>query len=155
MKTDRHTAATSDSSTRSPDADTGSSVPILQTRAWQGFLAVAAVGMVWQWIQLVRDQPAPVVPEREPEFLQNFQVDINQADWVEFIQLEGIGQRLAHRITADRRINGPFASIDDLSRVPGIGPKTLDHLRQWLTISHDTEPAPHGNDTERIVGNDE
>ncbi|MFN0196501.1 MAG: ComEA family DNA-binding protein [Planctomycetaceae bacterium] len=67
-------------------------------------------------------------PEREWEF----HLDINTATWVEWMQLEGIGERLALRIVEDRKTNGPFKSIDDLTRVLGIGPKTIERLKPHL-----------------------
>ncbi len=75
-------------------------------------------------------QPVELVhhPEREWEF----HLDINSATWVEWMQLEGIGERLALRIVEDRKSNGPFKSIDDLSRVLGIGPKTIERLKPHL-----------------------
>ena len=38
---------------------------------------------------------------------------------------------LAGKIVADREANGPFADLDDLDRVHGIGPKTIDQLRDF------------------------
>ncbi len=61
-----------------------------------------------------------------------FQVDINKADWPELIQLPGIGQTLAKRIVASRQASGPFVDQDDLRRVRGIGPKTLEQIRPYL-----------------------
>jgi competence protein ComEA len=52
------------------------------------------------------------------------------------MQLEGIGELLARRIEEDRKTNGPFASVDDLDRVPGIGTVTLDTIRPWLICSN-------------------
>jgi competence protein ComEA len=102
-------------------------------------LSVFALVMLWQWLSLVRQQPTAVTIERGAAFRDTFRVDVNHAGWVEWLQLEGIGQSLAHRIVADRELNGPFSSINDLSRVPGIGPKTLDRIRPWLKISHDSK----------------
>ncbi|MFN8709983.1 MAG: ComEA family DNA-binding protein, partial [Planctomyces sp.] len=61
---------------------------------------------------------------------------VNTAGWIEWMQLEGIGPSLAHRIVAERDLNGPFQTIDDILRVPGIGPATLDQIRSRLTISY-------------------
>lgn len=66
-----------------------------------------------------------------------FQLDINSATWVEWMQLDGVGPALANRIVADRRLHGSYRSISDLQRVPGIGPQTLHRLRPALTIRHD------------------
>jgi competence protein ComEA len=70
----------------------------------------------------------------------DFRIEVNSATWVEWGQLDGIGDALARRIVADREQNGPFRSIDDLRRVKGIGPKTLEKLRPHLTL--DAPPIP-------------
>lgn len=102
-------------------------------------LIVFAIVFGVQWLRAVLDRPAPLVIERGDDFQQFFRVDVNTATWIEWMQLEGIGITLAHRIEADVRLNGPFGSIDEVQRVPGIGPKTLDRIRPWLTISHEHE----------------
>lgn len=61
-----------------------------------------------------------------------FQVDLNAADWPELVQLPGIGPTLARRIVESRRTDGPFLDHEDLKRVRGIGPKTLDQIRPYL-----------------------
>ncbi len=61
-----------------------------------------------------------------------FEVDINQAPWPEFVLLPGIGETLAKRIVESRRTLGPFRDHDDLRRVRGIGPKTLEGMRPYL-----------------------
>ncbi len=55
-------------------------------------------------------------------------VDINSADARELISLPGIGPALAGRILESRARDGPFLSPDDLLRVSGIGPATLQRL---------------------------
>ena len=61
-----------------------------------------------------------------------FQLNVNSATWVEWMQLDGIGEVTARKIVADRDENGPFLSIDDLQRVKGIGPKTVEKNRKHL-----------------------
>jgi|GEM_PF-781271 len=71
-----------------------------------------------------------------------FLVDINRADWPEIIQLPGLGETLAQRVIAEREQSGPYLSVDDLDRVDGIGPKTLESLRTYLLpISADIDWA--------------
>jgi competence protein ComEA len=60
-------------------------------------------------------------------------IDINRADQAELQKLPGIGPKLSQRIL-DERAKKPFKSIDDLRRVSGIGPKTLEKLRPHVTI---------------------
>ena len=70
-----------------------------------------------------------------------FQVDANRATWIEWAQLDGIGEKLAKRIVADRSEHGPFQSVEDLRRVKGIGAKTLEKMRPHLTFpSAETNP---------------
>ncbi|MGF1661570.1 MAG: ComEA family DNA-binding protein, partial [Kineosporiaceae bacterium] len=61
-------------------------------------------------------------------------VDVNTATAGELEQLPGIGPVLAQRIVAWREDTGPFASVDDLAAVPGIGPATLEELRDSATV---------------------
>ncbi|ADG68789.1 Helix-hairpin-helix DNA-binding class 1 [Planctopirus limnophila DSM 3776] len=65
-------------------------------------------------------------------------IDINSANWIEFLQLDGIGETLARRIVADRDERGPFQSVDDLVRVRGLGEKMIERFRPYLTC----EPRP-------------
>jgi len=58
-------------------------------------------------------------------------IDVNTASAATLAVLPRIGPALAKRIVADRQTNGPFRSLEDLERVPGIGPKTLQHLAPY------------------------
>ena len=60
-------------------------------------------------------------------------VDINRADSLELRQLPGIGPALARRIIAERE-RGTFRSVEELTRVSGIGPATLARLRPWVAV---------------------
>ncbi len=60
-------------------------------------------------------------------------VDINRASAIDLQELPGVGPVLADRIVADREANGPFADVDDLERVSGIGPAVLAKLRDRAT----------------------
>ena len=46
----------------------------------------------------------------------------------------GIGAATAEKIVADREANGPFSSIDDLTRVSGIGENKLAAKRDRLCL---------------------
>lgn len=61
-------------------------------------------------------------------------VNINRATASDFDTLPRIGPTLAERIVAYRDDNGPFASIDALGNVPGIGDATLAGFRDQLTL---------------------
>ena len=62
-------------------------------------------------------------------------VDINTAGAAELQSVPGIGKSLADRILAFREKNGAFGSVDDLLKVQGIGEKSLQKLRPYLTVS--------------------
>ncbi len=65
-------------------------------------------------------------------------VNINTADAATLEQVRGIGPSKAAAIVAYRDTNGPFASVDDLVQVPGIGERTLEQMRDQLS----TEETP-------------
>jgi competence protein ComEA len=56
-------------------------------------------------------------------------VDINRATAAELETLPGIGPTRAGAIVEHREAHGPFASVDALADVPGIGQATIDGLR--------------------------
>ena len=60
--------------------------------------------------------------------------NINRATADDFDTLPRIGPTLAERIVAYRDKHGPFASIDALGDVPGIGDVTLAGIRDQLTL---------------------
>ena len=103
-------------------------------------LTLVLIGLTIRWWHLTHQRPEPLFWENA-EGTPLFQVDVNEATWVEWIQLRGIGVTLAHRIVADREFNGPFESIDDVQRVEGIGPVTLQEIRPALTMK-DTVSQP-------------
>lgn len=59
-------------------------------------------------------------------------VNINTADKKLLTQLPGIGPVTADSILAYRKANGEFKSIDELTKVKGIGDKTLAKLKPYL-----------------------
>jgi competence ComEA-like helix-hairpin-helix protein len=61
-------------------------------------------------------------------------LDLNQVDGVHLDRLPGVGPALAERIVADRTLNGPFRRVEDLLRVPGIGPVTLARIRPLVRV---------------------
>jgi competence protein ComEA len=61
-------------------------------------------------------------------------VDINAADAASLERLPGIGPSLAAAIVEHRQRNGPFANIDELIEVSGIGPVKLEQIRLRATV---------------------
>lgn len=61
-------------------------------------------------------------------------VDLNAATVDELDRLPGVGPATAAAIVAHRDVHGPFASVDALADVRGIGPAKLDALRPLVTV---------------------
>ena len=60
-------------------------------------------------------------------------ININTADAERLTLLTGIGSAKAAAIVAYREQHGPFDSIEDLTKVSGIGPATIEKNRHLLT----------------------
>ena len=61
-------------------------------------------------------------------------VNINSATVEELDALPGVGPSTAQAIVDDRTQNGPFASIEDLMRVSGIGEKKFEKLKGHIRV---------------------
>ena len=61
-------------------------------------------------------------------------ININTASAAELQSLKGIGKKRAMQIVQDREANGPFASPEDLTRIKGIGPKTVAKNLEVITV---------------------
>ena len=64
-------------------------------------------------------------------------VDPNTATEADLDRLPGLGPGAARAVVADREANGPFRAADDLLRVRGVGPKTLEKMRPHLDLPED------------------
>lgn len=61
-------------------------------------------------------------------------ININTATKDDLISLPYIGGVKAQAIIDYRTTNGPFKTIEDIVNVKGIGPKTLEKLRPYITV---------------------
>jgi competence protein ComEA len=61
-------------------------------------------------------------------------IDVNRASLTDLQRLPGVGPKMSQKIV-DEREKSPFKSIDDLRRVHGIGPKTLERLRPHVIVN--------------------
>jgi len=75
-------------------------------------------------------------------------VDINKADIETLIQLPGIGHVKAKAIIDYREENGEFKSLDEITKVKGIGEKTLVKLEPYLSLEGDSTKVQPSKDTE-------
>jgi competence protein ComEA len=61
-------------------------------------------------------------------------INVNTATQEQLMMLPGIGEKTSKNIVAYRQANGPFKSLDGLTKVKGISKKKLDKLRQSLVL---------------------
>ena len=61
-------------------------------------------------------------------------ININRASAKELESLPGIGPVLAARIVEYRKSNGPFTSVDDLKKVPGVGGAKLEKFKEKIRV---------------------
>ncbi len=94
-----------------------------------------------QPITTAAEPAGAMVHEEEPETRQAvpantlaLRIRLNQAPPAELELLPGIGPVLAQRIADDRARNGPFTSLLDFQRVPGIGAKTAEKLAPHVRL---------------------
>jgi competence protein ComEA len=65
-------------------------------------------------------------------------VNINTATKEELTTLKGVGDKRAQEIIDYRKKNGNFKSVDDLEKVPGIGPGLMKQIRSDVTVTGKT-----------------
>ncbi len=92
-------------------------------------LLVSAVLLLWGYRMLPELLPVPPAPVIPP-----YRVELNRVDWTELVNLPGIGEARAREIVRDRAEHGPFSSPEELTRVHGIGPVTVDGIRNHLSL---------------------
>lgn len=84
----------------------------------------------------VSEPPIQTLPPRTspPTQAVKFPININTATAEELMALNGIGEKKAAAIIEYRNTYGAFASIEDLTKVSGIGAKTLEGIRAYITV---------------------
>lgn len=125
-----------------PDVSTSEALPANPLRWTTGdrWFAIGASALIFalsliHWGRTALRGAPSVDIQRLTTEENRFQLDINDATWVEWMQLSGVGETLARRIVEDRVQNGPFSEIDEIQRIHGIGPKTVEQLRPWLSCA--------------------
>jgi comEA protein len=79
---------------------------------------------------VAKSTPSPLSPvEPSPG-----KISINHATASQLDTLPGIGPSYAQRIIDYRNEHGPFKSIDDLDKVTGIGPATIEKIRGMVEL---------------------
>jgi len=78
--------------------------------------------------------PAGSSPETSTASSAAGLINVNTADEMQLEEINGVGEVLAAAIVAYREEHGPFTAVDQLEDVSGIGPSTLEEMRDQVTI---------------------
>jgi competence protein ComEA len=91
-------------------------------------------------VELVRAAPA------SSGLLPDGRLVLNEASADELDRLPGIGKKRAEDIVTLRAKLGRFKKVTDLLRVRGIGPRSLEGLKEHLVLDRPPPPAPPGGE---------
>ncbi len=61
-------------------------------------------------------------------------ININTCSYEDLLSLNGIGPVKAQAIIEYRSANGGFSSIEEITNVSGIGEKTFESIRSFITV---------------------
>ena len=84
-----------------------------------------------------------------PIFVLAKQININTATLSQLDELTGVGATYAQRIIDGR----PYSSVDDLDRVNGIGPATIQKIKEQGLACVNCLPAQAGETSTTVVRN--
>ena len=103
---------------------------------WLALGVFAAGCFIGSPVRADHHEAAETMPEAAAETMPEAAgpIDINMADAAALQTLPGIGETKAAAIIAHREANGPFATVDDLQNVKGIGEKMLEKLKEHITV---------------------
>jgi competence protein ComEA len=110
------------------------------TREERNVSAFVAIGVLLGSLPALRtEEPGPEAPALLPEaeravVVDLFPIDLNSAGAELLEELPGIGPAKARAILALREELGAFDSVGDLQRVRGIGPRTVERLRDLVIV---------------------
>ncbi|MDP6380343.1 MAG: helix-hairpin-helix domain-containing protein [Phycisphaerae bacterium] len=101
-------------------------------------LAIGVGMRCWHYWRLGHE---PIEIQAPPSNDSNFKIDINSAEWLLLSLVPGIGEGRARAIVKYRREHGRFNSIDDLTKVKGIGKKVLKRIHPFFTVEPEEAPV--------------
>ena len=137
---------------RQPDPTQHSDLTWGWSRA--NIIACTALGLIvlglilFQWLGRTHHLGSDITPEPDLVESASAKIDPNTASAAELAAIPSIGPALADRIVSHRRQfrsqnppnARPFSTLDDLQNVKGIGPKTAEKMRPYLTFKNPPPP---------------
>ena len=94
---------------------------------------IIKVGMDYHWWL----PETEIVSNLKPEDIQ-VKLDINKVPWYELVLLPKLGEVKAKAIVAYREKHGYFKTLDELSKVNGIGTSIIEAIRDHIKIGSNT-----------------
>ncbi|AUC58798.1 competence protein ComEA [Enterococcus faecalis] len=126
-----------------------------QQRIWDALALAGGVSEEADTVQVnyaqkVKDQMIIYVPKKGESVAQSLEtlqesapaqqnqeekINLNTATEAELQTISGIGAKKAQEIIRFRDEQGPFKTVEELKNVPGIGEKTVERLKDMLTVT--------------------
>ncbi|MFD0845585.1 helix-hairpin-helix domain-containing protein [Streptococcus saliviloxodontae] len=91
-----------------------------------------AIIVAKQGEQIISDQQSPLASPSESD--ESSKINLNKATLADLQTISGIGAKRAQDILDFRESRGGFKSVEDLKNVSGIGDKTLEKLKDEVTV---------------------
>jgi competence protein ComEA len=86
------------------------------------------------YVPVVGEVGVPAIDGGSDQSVDIGPINVNVADAEALESIPGIGPATAATIVAHREEHGPFGSVDSLVAVRGIGPATLDAMRDHVSV---------------------
>lgn len=90
----------------------------------------------------MNDSGTGIQNEQQERSYGEGKVNINTATSQELVMVPGIDRSMADNIVSFRDSNGPFCTLDDLTKVQGMDKEKLDSMRFYLKVEGPTDLQP-------------
>jgi competence protein ComEA len=117
------------------DRAPGPSSNVTAPRSGEGSAASPASGLEPRPARVRGTPPESAGPHGAATEAPSGAIDLNHATTVELTRLPGVGPALARRIVDARATGGPFAGVDELTRVRGMSARKVERLRALVTVA--------------------
>ena len=121
-------------------------------------LIVLAIGITYRFLDSINPNPKVIHSVRESKILRSREKDVpsgkinlNTAGFSDFLRLPGIGKVKARAILDYRKKNGGFKNVEEIMKVPGIGKKTFERIRDMIFVEGSNEGKGKKDEDEMLI----